>query len=115
MRPTDPLDAVRRRLGDCTRCALHAGRNTIVFGEGSPEAQVVFVGEGPGEQEDRTGKQQETYVSYRDVRDNEAYTALVRGRLNNFQTQNEYLPRLEHRLSGEPVDTGPFGTAYFAS
>ncbi len=67
------------------------------------------------EQEDRIGKQQETYASYRDVRDNEAYTALVRGRLNNYQTQNEYLPRLEHRWSGEPVDTGPFGTAYFST
>ncbi len=50
------LAAVAKELGDCTRCRLHEGRRTIVFGEGSPEAPVVFVGEGPGEQEDRSGR-----------------------------------------------------------
>ena len=38
------------------RCPLSAGRQTIVFGEGNPEADVVFVGEGPGAEEDRTGR-----------------------------------------------------------
>jgi DNA polymerase len=49
------LEAVREQLGDCRRCALCEGRNTIVFGDGNPEADILFVGEGPGEQEDRTG------------------------------------------------------------
>lgn len=42
-------------LGACTRCKLHRGRNSIVFGAGSPSARLVFVGEGPGESEDRQG------------------------------------------------------------
>lgn len=50
------LEAIRGDLGECTRCRLHEGRNRIVFGEGSPEAPVVFVGEGPGAEEDRTGR-----------------------------------------------------------
>jgi uracil-DNA glycosylase family 4 len=49
------LDAVRLELGDCRRCGLCAGRQKIVFGDGSPNASILFVGEGPGEQEDRTG------------------------------------------------------------
>jgi len=49
------LDRVRRELGDCTRCRLHEGRSRIVFGDGNPEADLLFVGEGPGEQEDRRG------------------------------------------------------------
>jgi uracil-DNA glycosylase len=50
-----PLDEIRRELGDCQRCKLCAGRNTIVFGSGNPRAELVFVGEGPGEDEDRQG------------------------------------------------------------
>jgi DNA polymerase len=50
------LARVRTELGECTRCGLHEGRHTIVFGEGSPEADVVFIGEGPGAEEDRTGR-----------------------------------------------------------
>jgi uracil-DNA glycosylase family 4 len=49
------LAAVRAELGECTRCALHAGRTNIVFGDGNPDADLLFVGEGPGEQEDRQG------------------------------------------------------------
>ena len=52
-RPT--LDGIRAELGDCRRCGLCEGRNTIVFGDGNPHAELLFVGEGPGEQEDRTG------------------------------------------------------------
>lgn len=50
------LDFLRQCLGDCTRCKLSQKRNNIVFGEGSPGAQLVFVGEGPGFNEDRTGR-----------------------------------------------------------
>lgn len=42
-------------LGACTRCKLHRGRNRLVFGVGNPRADLVFVGEGPGEDEDRQG------------------------------------------------------------
>jgi len=49
------LDAVRLELGDCRRCGLCAGRQKIVFGDGNPSASILFVGEGPGEQEDLTG------------------------------------------------------------
>lgn len=50
-----PLEQVRARLGECTRCALHQGRTKIVFGDGNPNAEILFVGEGPGEQEDLSG------------------------------------------------------------
>lgn len=52
-RPT--LDEVRSVLGECTRCGLAEGRNRIVFGDGNPEADLMFVGEGPGQEEDRRG------------------------------------------------------------
>jgi DNA polymerase len=50
------LEAVRLDLGDCQRCALAGTRRHIVFGEGDPNAEILFVGEGPGEDEDRTGR-----------------------------------------------------------
>lgn len=50
------LEEIRRDLGECTRCPLHQGRTQIVFGEGDPAAQLVFVGEGPGADEDRLGR-----------------------------------------------------------
>jgi DNA polymerase len=50
------LAVVRDELGDCTRCKLAPKRTNIVFGVGSPEAAVVFVGEAPGADEDRTGE-----------------------------------------------------------
>jgi DNA polymerase len=50
------LQAVRQEIGDCQRCPLCEKRRNIVFGEGSPEAAVVFVGEGPGDEEDRSGR-----------------------------------------------------------
>ena len=49
------LEAIAREVADCTRCRLHAGRTRSVPGEGSADTEVVFVGEGPGEQEDRQG------------------------------------------------------------
>jgi uracil-DNA glycosylase len=51
----DSLLKIREDIGDCTRCKLHKGRHTIVFGDGSPKAQLVFVGEGPGADEDAQG------------------------------------------------------------
>jgi DNA polymerase len=52
----DYLQAVREEIGDCTRCRLHAGRKNIVFGAGNPAARLVFIGEGPGEEEDLQGE-----------------------------------------------------------
>jgi uracil-DNA glycosylase family 4 len=51
----DTLDQICQDIGECTRCRLHAGRNKIVFGVGDPEAKLVFVGEGPGADEDAQG------------------------------------------------------------
>ncbi len=50
------LESVRQWLGECTRCRLHTTRKTIVFGEGDPHADIMFVGEGPGADEDRQGR-----------------------------------------------------------
>lgn len=50
------LDKVRANLGDCRRCKLAGTRRHIVFGEGNPEARLVFVGEAPGADEDLQGK-----------------------------------------------------------
>jgi uracil-DNA glycosylase len=49
------LQIIREDIGDCTRCALHKGRHTIVFADGSPTARLMFVGEGPGADEDAQG------------------------------------------------------------
>lgn len=49
------LELIREEIGDCTRCALHKGRNKLVFGDGSPQARLMFVGEGPGADEDAQG------------------------------------------------------------
>ena len=49
------LAEVRAALGECTRCRLAQGRTQIVFGDGDPRAELLFVGEGPGEQEDLQG------------------------------------------------------------
>jgi len=51
----ETLLIIRQDLGDCTRCKLHKGRNKIVFGDGSVKAKLVFVGEGPGADEDKQG------------------------------------------------------------
>ena len=51
------LERLQAEIGDCTRCPLaYAGRHTIVFGEGDPSAQLMFVGEGPGADEDASGR-----------------------------------------------------------
>ena len=51
----EALRAIQFEIGDCTRCALSAGRNKIVFGDGDPNARLMFVGEGPGADEDAQG------------------------------------------------------------
>lgn len=49
------LQVIREDIGDCTRCELHKGRHTIVFGQGDPNARLMLVGEGPGADEDAQG------------------------------------------------------------
>ncbi len=51
----DTLLKIREDLGECTRCKLHSTRHKIVFGDGNPKAELVFVGEGPGADEDAQG------------------------------------------------------------
>jgi uracil-DNA glycosylase len=51
----DTLLKIREDLGECTRCKLHTTRHKIVFGDGNPKAELVFVGEGPGADEDAQG------------------------------------------------------------
>jgi len=53
--PDDTLLKIHTDLGDCTRCKLHRGRTKLVFGDGNPKAELVFVGEGPGRDEDAQG------------------------------------------------------------
>ena len=50
------LAEVRKELGDCKRCKLHRTRRTIVFGEGNENATLMFIGEGPGYDEDVQGR-----------------------------------------------------------
>jgi DNA polymerase len=53
--PLEVLEQIRTDIGDCTLCRLHEGRSKIVFGSGNPGARLVFVGEGPGADEDVQG------------------------------------------------------------
>ena len=53
--PLKVLQEIQGDIGECTRCSLHEGRNKIVFGSGQPDAKLVFVGEGPGADEDAQG------------------------------------------------------------
>jgi len=50
------LKALRDNIGDCKRCKLSENRNNIVFGDGSPDADIMFIGEGPGKDEDLQAK-----------------------------------------------------------
>jgi uracil-DNA glycosylase family 4 len=57
--PSDKVVALREirdDIGDCTRCVLHKGRTNLVFGVGDPNADLMFVGEGPGADEDAQGE-----------------------------------------------------------
>jgi uracil-DNA glycosylase len=51
----ETLGQIREDLGDCQRCKLAKGRKHIVFGQGNPHAELVFIGEGPGADEDEQG------------------------------------------------------------
>ena len=54
--PERALQLIREDIGDCTRCPLHKqGRKQIVFGTGNPRADIMFIGEGPGADEDTQG------------------------------------------------------------
>ncbi len=53
---TETLDDIRRDLGDCQRCKLWKTRTNLVFGEGNPQAALMFVGEAPGADEDASGR-----------------------------------------------------------
>jgi len=55
MYEAESLEDLREILGDCTRCPLHESRNKLVYGAGNPDAQLMFVGEGPGRAEDAQG------------------------------------------------------------
>ena len=51
--PAQALSPIREDIGDCTRCRLHKqGRKQIVFGVGNPRAELMFIGEAPGADED---------------------------------------------------------------
>ena len=56
LKPTsNDLKSLQREVSNCKRCSLHKTRRNIVFGSGNPEAELMFVGEAPGEDEDRQG------------------------------------------------------------
>jgi len=54
--PPNTLEALARSADGCRLCRLSEKRRTVVFGEGHPRARVMFIGEGPGADEDRTGR-----------------------------------------------------------
>jgi uracil-DNA glycosylase family 4 len=53
--PQSSLESIREEIGDCQRCKLAPKRTNIVFGAGNPNAELVFVGEAPGADEDQQG------------------------------------------------------------
>jgi uracil-DNA glycosylase family 4 len=53
--PAKSLEEIRAEMGDCRRCKLYKGRIHLVFGEGSPHARLMFIGEAPGAEEDEQG------------------------------------------------------------
>lgn len=56
VRQADTLESLRAEIGDCRRCKLWPGRTHLVFGVGNPHAKLMFVGEGPGRDEDLKGE-----------------------------------------------------------
>ncbi len=54
--PAETLETIQADLDGCTRCRLSEKRNSIVFGVGRPDADIMFIGEGPGRDEDRQGE-----------------------------------------------------------
>lgn len=54
--PISELDKLKAQVHQCTQCSLHRGKTHYVFGEGSPKAELMFIGEGPGQDEDLSGR-----------------------------------------------------------
>ncbi len=54
--PTAQWKSLQEELSSCVKCKLAITRNTVVFGEGNPHAKIMFIGEGPGNQEDLEGR-----------------------------------------------------------
>ena len=52
----ETLEKLEKSCGECTKCKLCEHRTKIVFGEGNPNAKIMIIGEGPGADEDNTGK-----------------------------------------------------------
>lgn len=52
---SESLEQLNKLISNCTKCALHKGRNKFVFGSGNPNADVLVIGEGPGAEEDKQG------------------------------------------------------------
>jgi DNA polymerase len=81
----ETLEVIEADLGECTRCKLHQGRTNIVFGTGNPKAKLVFVGEGPGADEDaqglpfvgRAGKLLTKWIEYMDMTREDVYICNV--------------------------------------
>ena len=65
---TMTLEEIREEIGDCTRCQLHEGRTNLVFGDGNPKARLMFVGEGPGRDEDMQGSHQNSHPKFNHLR-----------------------------------------------
>lgn len=81
----ETLGVIESDLGECTRCKLHPGRTNIVFGAGNPKARLVFIGEGPGADEDaqglpfvgRAGKLLTKWIEYMDMTREDVYICNV--------------------------------------
>ncbi|WP_426405772.1 uracil-DNA glycosylase, partial [Desulforudis sp. 1190] len=56
MRGPFTLEELKAEMEGCRKCPLSQGRTNIVFGEGNPAARLMFIGEGPGAEEDRQGR-----------------------------------------------------------
>jgi uracil-DNA glycosylase len=54
--PGEQLDFLRNQYSDCRNCALHEERRFFVYGEGDPQAKLMLIGEGPGREENETGR-----------------------------------------------------------
>jgi DNA polymerase len=79
------LGVIRDELGECTRCKLHEQRTNVVFGVGNPDARLMFIGEGPGAEEDargepfvgRAGKKLDEMISAIGLERSEVYIANI--------------------------------------
>lgn len=56
MEKKEQLESLYFEIKNCSKCKLHSGRNNLVFGAGNPTADIMFIGEGPGKQEDLRGE-----------------------------------------------------------